>query len=198
LNSLRATLSEQGRRYTAVLPTRWSADANVHARRMLLAAEKAMRGLRSIREEEQVTSGPGSFGSTEYRLVAPDRMAYRTDRGVQSIIAGKRQWLRTVPEPWQASEYGSGLPFRTRSWFRWSTYGRSLRLLGVERHGRERVAQLALFDEGTPVWFRVRVDLATHRVLGDVMTTDGHFMTARYYAANRPLTISLPDTRRGG
>ena len=196
--TLRATLSERGRRYAAVLPTRWRADANRRARRLLLAAETAMRGLRSVREDEQVTSGPGSFGSTEYRFRAPDRMAYRTDRGVQSIIAGDRQWLRTSPEPWQATEYGSGLPFRTRSWFRWSTYGRSVRLLGIERQGHVRVAQLALFDEGTPAWFRVRVDLATNRVSGDDMTTDGHFMTARFYAANRPLTISLPDARLGG
>jgi hypothetical protein len=196
-NTLRATLAERGRRYTAVLPTRWSADANGRARRLLLAAEKAMRGLRSVREDEEVTSGPGSFASTEYRLRAPDRMAYRTDRGVQSVIAGKRQWLRTTPEPWQASEYGSGLPFRTRSWFRWSPYGRAVRLLRVERRAGRRVALLALFDEGTPVWLRMRVDLTTHRVLDDQMTADAHFAHARYYAVDKPLTITIPNARVG-
>ncbi|MGI9096993.1 MAG: copper resistance CopC/CopD family protein [Solirubrobacteraceae bacterium] len=196
--TLRLSLSERGRHYTAVLPTNWQADSNERARRLLVAAEQAMRRLRSVREVEEVTSGPGSFARTNYRLRAPDRMAYRTDGGVQTVIAGKRRWFRAGPGPWQPGQYGPGLAFRTRSWFRWSTYGRSVRLLGVDRRGAQHVATLALFDEGTPVWFRLRVDLATKRVLADQMTSKQHFTNTRYYAFDQPLSIAVPKGADGG
>jgi len=197
-DTLRVTLSERGRDYTAVLPTTWRADDNARAHGLLLAAERAMRGLRSIREVEEVTSGPGSYARTDYRLQAPNRLAYRTNGANETVIAGKRQWFRAGSGPWRVGEYGSGLPFRTRSWFRWSTYGRSVRLLAIDRRGARRVAKLALFDGGTPVWFRLRVDLATKRVLADQMTAEGHFMNARYFAFNEPLTIALPEGVHGG
>ena len=198
LGALRVALRERGRSYTAALPTRWQASGDARARRLLLAAERSMRRLHSVREVEEVTSGPGSYARTDYRLLAPDRMAYRTSSGNKSVIVGKRQWFRPGAEPWETSGYGSGLAFRTRSWFRWSTYGRSVRLLGVGRRGERRVATLALFDEGTPVWYRLSVDLAAKRVLADQMTTDGHFMNARYYAFNKPLTIAVPVAGHGG
>jgi len=196
--TLRVTLSERGREYTAVLPTRWRAADSARARRLLVAAEGVMRRLRSVREVEEVTSGPGSYARTDYQLKAPDRMGYRTNGGNETVVAGKREWFRAGPGPWQAGEYGSGLAFRTRSWFRWSTYGRSVRLLDVGRRDGRCVAELALFDEGTPVWFRVTVDLATERVLADQMTAEGHFMNAGYHAFNEPLTIAVPQLRHGG
>ena len=198
LTHLRVRLAERGRDYTATLPTRWRADDNARARRLLVAAQRVMRRLRGVREVEEVTSGPGSFARTVYRLRAPDRMAYRTNGGVETVIAGKRQWLRTGPGPWQPGEYGSGLSFNTRSWFRWTTYGRSVRLLRIGPGGAGGVAELALFDEGTPVWFRLRVDLATDRVLTEQMTAEGHFMHAQYHDFDRPLTIRTPEVHDGG
>jgi hypothetical protein len=197
MGALRVRVTERGRTFTAALPTRWRADGTERARQLLHAAQKVMRGLRTVREAEEVTSGPGSFARTDYRLRAPDRMAYKTNRGVETVIAGKRQWFRAGPGPWQPGDYGSGLAFRTRSWFRWSTYGRSVRLLATEDRGPRRVATLALFDEGTPVWFRLRVDLSTKRVLAEQMSTKGHFMRARYHAFNQPLTIAVPGRGRG-
>ena len=120
-----------------------------------------MRSLRGVRELERLTSGPGSGATTEYRLAAPDRLRWRTGRGVESIVIGKRQWIRARGGPWRAGQYGSGLAFRTRSWFAWGRYARTVRLLS-ERGG---TAELALMDEGTPVWFRLTVDTRTHRVL---------------------------------
>jgi len=152
-----------------------------------------MRSLRSVREIEEVTSGPGSYARTVYRLRAPDRMALRTNGGVQTVISGKRRWIRTKDTPWQVSPYGSGLAFRTRTWFRWTTYGRSVRLLGVRRRNSRRIAELALMDEGTPVWVRLRVDLASGRVVGVRMATKGHFTSTLFRHFNRPTTIALPD-----
>lgn len=190
---LRVTVPERGRSYGVTLPTHWRADGNRRARRLLVRAQKAMRTLRSVREVEQVTSGPGSYARTVYRLRAPDRMTLTTNRGVQTVIAGKRRWLRTADTPWEVSSYGSGLPFRTRTWFRWTTYGRSVRLLGVGRRDGRRVAELGLMDEGTPVWFRLTVALDTGRVLAEQMATKAHFMRARFQRFDQPTTIALPD-----
>jgi len=190
---LRVTVRERGRSYTATLPTRWQVDDNRRARRLLLRAQRTMRSLRSVREVEEVTSGPGSYARTVYRLRAPDRMALRTNGGVQTVISGKRRWIRTKDTPWQRGSFGSGLAFRTRTWFRWTTYGRSVRLLGVRRRNSRRIAELALMDEGTPVWVRLRVDLASGRVVGVRMATKGHFTSTLFRHFNRPTTIALPD-----
>lgn len=190
---LRVTVPERGRSYGVTLPTRWRADGNRRARRLLVRAQKAMRTLRSVREVEQVTSGPGSYARTVYRLRAPDRMTLTTNRSVQTVIAGKRRWFRTADTPWEVSSYGSGLPFRTRTWFRWTTYGRSVRLLGVGRREGRSVAELGLMDEGTPVWYRLTVALDTGRVLAEQMATKGHFMRAHFQRFDQPTTITLPD-----
>jgi len=190
---LQVTVPERGRNHTATLPTRWKAGSNSRARRLLARAQETMRRLRSVREVEEVTSGPGSYARTVYRLRAPDRMALRTDRGVRTVIARRRRWFRTEDTPWQVGSYGSGLPFRTRTFFRWTTYGRSVRLLRLRRGGDRRVAELALMDEGTPVWSRLTVELDTGRVLSEQQATKGHFIRARFERFNRPTTIALPN-----
>jgi putative copper export protein len=191
--ALRVTVREGGRDHVAVLPARWRAGANARARALLARAESAMRGLRGVRELERVTSGPGTLAETEYRLAAPDRMRWRTGGGVEGVVIGDRQWLRTADLPWRESEYGSGVPFRTRAWFRWRTYARAVRLLSEgERDGR-RVAELALMDEGTPVWFRLTVDVATGRVVSEDMTARAHFMRTRYADFDQPAAIEPPS-----
>ena len=125
-----------------------------------------------VRELEKLSSGPGTGATTEYRLRAPDRLAWVTGRGVKSVVIGRRQWIRKPGLGWDEGEYGSGLAFKTRSWFAWSRYAREVRLLS-ERDGR---AVLALADEGTPVWFRLTIDLATHRVVAEQMTARARFL----------------------
>jgi len=183
---------DAGRRYVVELPVRWRADENSRARRILVRAQTTMRRLRSARESETVTSGPGSYGATSYWLRAPDRMRYRTDGGAKTVIVGRRQWFKTPAVDWQPGEYGGGLRFRTRTWFRWTIYARTVRLLDIRRQGGRRVAELALMDEGTPVWFRVSVDLESSRVLTERMATKGHFMNSRYFAFDKRVRIQAP------
>lgn len=191
--ALTVEVTEDDRRYTARLPAVWSADGNARARRLVAEAQAAMRGITSVRQVEEVTSGPGSYARTDYRFRAPDRMAFRTDRGVQSVVDGARQWRRVDAGPWAKSTYGAGLGFRTGRWFRWTPYARTARLLGVRRRGGRRVAELALYEENTPVWLRLSVELATRRVLHERLTARAHYMSARYHAFDRPLRIALPE-----
>jgi hypothetical protein len=152
-----------------------------------------MRRLRTVREEERLTSGPGTYVRTLYRLKAPHRFAYETSLGARSIVIGKRQWTRTRGDPWQARPFGGASAFRTKEFFRWTPYARAARLLRVYGSAGGRIADVALMDSATPVWFRLQIELSTGRVLKDRMITKAHFMDRRYFAFNDPLAIEPPS-----
>jgi copper transport protein len=196
---LRVAVRQAGHRFVARLSTGWRAGQQWRARTVLGRAQATMRRLTSVRESERVSSVPGRYARTEYRLAAPDRMAYRTNGQVESVVVGATQWTRGQPDAdWQKGQFGGGLPFRTRSWFSWTRYARSVYLLDVRRQAGRRVAIVGLMDSGTPAWWRVYIDLATDRVLRDRLVTYGHFMTQRFYAFNRPAGIEPPQRPRRG
>lgn len=189
---VRVAVRDRGRRFIARLPATWQGQATKRARRLLARAQRTMRALRSVRQVEQVTSGPGSYARTDYRLRAPDRMAFLTSARARTVIVGERQWFRVADSPWMRSSYGSGIPFSPARWFRWTTYAAAVRLLRRGReHGRP-VSELALMDPATPVWVRLVVDERTGRVLRERMVTKAHFTNTRYFAFDRPLSIEAP------
>jgi hypothetical protein len=186
------SVTENGRTYRASVPSGWEADANTRARRLLDLAQRTMRNLKSFRESERTTSGPGSFASVDYQLVAPDRMRYVTGSGSRSVVVGGRQWTRTPGQPWTLQEFGGGLPFRTRTWFRWTPYARTVRALGEYRRDGRKLVRIALMDPATPVWFRLTIDGRSGRVLSDRMITKAHFMSRRYFAFDQPQAVTPP------
>ena len=192
-DTLRVAVPEGDRRFVARLPSRWNSGQSRRARTLLERAQRSMRGLRSVREVERVTSGPGSFALTTYRLRAPDRMAFATNRGVRSVIIDERQWLRSADAPWTRRSYGAGIPFSLARWFRWTSYATAVRLLRRSREDGRRVSVLALMDPATPVWLRLVIDEGTGRVLRERMVTPGHFMRSRYLGFNQPVSVKAPD-----
>ncbi len=193
--TVRVAVRERRRRFVARLPAQWRQDESARARGLLRSAQATMRKLASVRQREEVSSGPGSYARTDYRLRAPDRMALETDQGVQTVIAGERRWFRTRGAPWQRTSYGSGIRFSLRRWFRWTTYARAVRLLGRRREGGRTVAELALMDPSTPVWLRLVIDERTRHVLRDDTVTKAHSLTTRYFGFGRRTRIELPDER---
>jgi hypothetical protein len=194
--ALEVTVEERGRRYTARLPVRWDAAGSARARRLLARAETTMRSLRGVRQSERLTSGPGTLATTEYRLRAPDRLAWRTGRGVRSIVVGDRQWMKAPGMPWREGEYGSGLAFRTRSWFAWRRYARTVRLLDERTERGRRLVDVALMDEGTPVWFRLTIDAQSHRVVAERMIARARFGRTRFGDFGRRFAIAPPRESR--
>jgi copper transport protein len=192
----------EGHTYTARLPARWvaGAGANQRARHLLAGAQETMNRLRSAREHERITSGPGSLAVTDYELRAPDRMAYRTNVGGRAIIIGKREWSRTsAGTGWQLGHFrGSGPPFQTLTWFAWTPYAESVRLLDISDHGGRRVAEIGLYEPGAPTWWRLWIDLSSRGVRASRLIAQGHFMRQRYYDLNGPVTISPPQAGHEG
>jgi hypothetical protein len=187
---LRVAVTERGRPYAAVLPARWRPAAGARARTLLARAERTMRALRSVREDERVTSGPGTLAVAHYRLAAPDRLAFDTDQGVHTVQIGGRQWVRTPGAPWIEGPIPGGLPFRTGTWFRWTPYARGVALLGETA----TAAELALTDPGTPVWITLTIDRRSGRVSSERLVAPARFIVHRFYDFNRRATI-LPPRR---
>jgi hypothetical protein len=152
-----------------------------------------MARLRSLRQDETITSGPGTFLASRYRLAAPDRFGYRTNSGAESIVIGRRQWSRSGGRLFERRAFRGGGPgFRTRSWFRWTSYAHFVRLLHPERDAGGRLLRVALMDEATPLWYRLWIDPATMRVVRVRMIAEGHFMTQRLHSFNEPVLIEPP------
>jgi hypothetical protein len=147
-----------------------------------------MRSLRSVREDEEVSSGPGQRAFTRYALRAPDRLAFATGGGVQTVQIDRTQWLRTPGSPWRRSTVPGGVPFRTRSWFRWTPYARSIHVLAR----RGPLAELALADPATPVWLRLTVDTRTGRVLRERLVARARFIDRRFSEFDAPVRIVSP------
>jgi copper transport protein len=186
-------VDEEGERYRAAVPAIWKEGASSTARRLLARAQGTMRTLRTLKQEERLTSGPGTYVRTLYRIRAPHRFAYETSSGGRSIVIGKRQWTRTLGDAWEARPFGGSSAFRTKDFFRWTPYARASRVLRVYGRPGGRIADVALMDPATPVWFRVHIELSTGRVLKDRMITKAHFMDRRYFAFNEPVKIEPPS-----
>ena len=192
--TLEVRMREKGRTYSARLPARWRPDGAGEARRILDRAQRTMRALDTVRQYERISSGPAAFVVRRYRFQAPDRFAYTVNGdGSRSIVIGNRRWLKPGDaQQWELGVFGDGRPFRTRRWFDWTPYARSVRLLDIRRVAGRRTAELALTDHTTPVWYRLRVDLATMRITRARMIADGHFMTHRFSAFNAAPAIEPP------
>ena len=197
---LRVHVRDRGRRAVAALPARWEAGQAGRARALLARAEGVMRHLHSVRQVEDVSSGPGTFARTRYALRAPDRLAYATDRGVQGVSIGARQWLRTGSAGWQGSEAPGGAPFRTSTFFRWTPYATAIQLLGRRGRGAGAVFELALMDPGTPVWTRLTIAPRSGHVLREELITRSRFIVHRNVDFDAPVSIAAPAPahRRAG
>jgi hypothetical protein len=135
-------------------------------------------------------------------LRAPNRVAYtnailkapahRPTLQGHTVTIGKTQWTQAAGLAWRKSEFGSGVPFRTRSWFDWTSYATAVRLLDLT----PRTAVLALADPGTPAWWRLWIDRRTLRVTRSRLITTAHYMTQRFFGFNRPLDIRAPRLAR--
>lgn len=88
-------------------------------------------------------------------------------------------------------ETSAGVPFRTRSWFRWSPYAVAANVLTLTQHE----ARIALMDPGTPAWIRLRIARQTSRVMSDRLITPGEPWRQRYSRFNLPVSIHPPYGR---
>lgn len=191
LRRLTAIVTASGKSYRATVPARWSERRNAAARRLVGRTRRRMRALRSLRLDEAITSGPGSFVRVRYRFRAPDRMAYRTDSGARAIAIGPTRYSAVADSPWTKGRFGAD-GFRLVSFFRWGAYAQSVRWLGRTRVGGRRAVEVALYDRATPLWYRLAIEQRSGRVLRERLIAESHFMQRRFFAFNAPVRIEAP------
>jgi copper transport protein len=186
--ALSVSVDAGGREREVTVPAEATLSRTGVAEGVLRRAQASMRALDTLRLRESLTSGTGVFVRSDYLFAAPDRMAYRTSSGTRLVAIGKTSYLSSDGGPFERRSFGAADGFRFRGLFRWSVYGRSVRWLGASRHA----VRVGLFDPATPVWFRLRIDRRTGRVLSERMITRGHFMSRRYFDFDAPLRIEPP------
>lgn len=189
------------REATAEIPIRWRPRESGTAERILRAAVAATDHLRSFEIAERLTGGFGGPPAiSHYRVAARyDFSIVAHSAGLfEEVVLGRRVWTL---EPRGAWRQQVSTPTDTRELMPWWTHRSGVRLLDLlSVHGR-RVADIALADirspsVSIPFWFRLRIDLASMRVLAMRMITVGHFMDQRYFAFNAPVRIRPPSRGR--
>jgi copper transport protein len=187
-SELTLRVEDQGIEHAVTVPSDWEPNRSKQAARLLARAQERMRGLRTLRMRESLTSGiRGYTVRTAYRYQAPDRIAYRTSTGTRLVAIGKSGYESIEGEPFRRRPFGAD-GFQFENVFRWTVYGRDVRWIKSD----DDTAQIALYDEATPVWYRLTIDRSTHRVLRERMIAGGHFMSRRYLGFNQPVLIEPP------
>jgi len=183
---LNVDVQDHGRWYTARLPTRWLPDQSSRAQQILARVQRQMPRLSAATIDETLRSGPAPALVTRYRLAAPDRFAYAITRShkrlADTIIIGSREWSRAAGQHrWQLSSYGGGSAgFSAGDYLRWWTPQANNPRLLSSTDSTADVATLGALPGTALVWFRLRIDLRSDRLLGLRMITTGHFMSQHY------------------
>lgn len=187
---------DAGRWHRVVLPARWVPGGAARARRMLERTQSTMRQVSAVREDERVTSGPGTRADTRYLLRSPDRLDVNSDSGVRRIEIGDRGWLKVRDDRWRVSP--PAVPFSVRTWYRWTAFAQAIELLAERTEDGRRVAEVAFFDPGSPSWQRLTIDLSTMRVVRGQTLSRAHFITQRFRDYDRSVRITAPPGFRDG
>jgi copper transport protein len=197
--ALSVEVQDRGRWYTARLRARWLPDQGPRAQQILAGVQRQMPRLTAATIDESLRGGPAPALITRYRLAAPGRFAYTISRGhrrvAEAIIIGSREWARSAGQSrWQLSSYGGGgAGFRAADYLRWWVpQATNPRLLSSSGSTAE-VATLGALPGTALVWFRLRIDLRSSRLLAVRMITSGHFMSQRYSGFDRRPRILPPS-----
>ncbi len=172
---------EHGRRYALSLPVSWQQGQSARARTLLEQAVRSMRALAGVRVYETLTSGAlEPMEKIHYRFSAPDRMAYVMSTGGRVVAIGATLWSLTPGQSWQRGSYNGSGSFTTASWYDWLRYDQSAQLLDEREVNGRLIADVALMSPTLPVWFQLRIDVASGRVSEVGMVAGGHFMSDSY------------------
>ena len=168
-------------RWVVPLPSAWPApDASA----IVARATREWRSLRSIAFSDRLGSDATHVVVSEWRAVAPDRLAYVIHGGYSAVIVGGTRWDRAPGGRWVASPQTPQLRQPVPVW-----------QSATDAHVVGRTGgtlRITFYDPRTPAWFAITVDARTQRTLDLRMITTAHFMHERYSSFDAPLSIAPP------
>ena len=151
---------------------------------LVARAGDTWRALHTLVFSDRLGSDATHVVVSEWRAVAPDRLAYRIRDGYQAVVIGGKRWDRAPHGRWIESPQTAPVTQPVPVW-----------QAAIDAHiVREIGATLwvTFFDPKTPAWFEITVDARTSRTLDLRMVTTAHFMHERYRSFDAPLSISPP------
>jgi len=173
-----------------LVPGQRPAASDPAAKRLLEAMRATIPAWRSWRQVELLTDGAGHSVETQYDVVQPDRLRYRTSEGGEVVFVGPTRYMRRPEGGWDKDSLS---PLRVAD-------GITSFLDGAERVARGRTGvcdaepcQVVLWNAlGGAASFAGWIGLETHRLHALLMFAPVHYMTERYVDVNVPLSIVPP------
>jgi hypothetical protein len=167
--------------WTVPLPSPWPPqDASV----IVARAARVWRSLHSIAFSDRLGSDATHVVLSDWRAVAPDRLAYVIHGGYSAVIVGGKRWDRGPGGRWVESPQTPALRQPVPVW-QSATDAYVVRELGA-------TLWITFYDPRTPAWFAITVDARTQRTLDLRMITTAHFMHERYSSFDAPLSVTPP------
>jgi copper transport protein len=167
-------------------PSEWPAP---DALDIVRKAEDAITSLRTLAVRSHLASDDEHSVTTLYRMVAPNRLAYRNLGGGESVIIGDTRWDRRPGGDWVKSKQFP--PIRQPQPF-WPPNVTSASVLRTTTLRGRDVVVVSFVDPATPSWFTIWVDRETFRPLQLDMVAAAHFMRDRDGPFNAPMSIDAP------
>lgn len=167
--------------------TSWRVVVPVDARdasAIVARAGRVWRSLKTLAFSDRLGSDAAHVVVSEWRAVAPDRLAYRITDGYQAVIIGGKRWDRAPHGRWIASPQTAPVKQPVPVW-QAATDAHIVHEVGA-------MLWVTFFDPKTPAWFEITVDGRTLRTLDLRMITTAHFMHERYGSFNAPLSVTPP------
>jgi hypothetical protein len=182
----RASVSKVRELDVHVGATRWlvTVPAARDASALVARAAHVWRSLHSLAFTDRLGSDRTHVVVSEWRAVAPNRLAYVIPGGYSAVIVGGKRWDRAPGGRWVESPQTAQLRQPVPVW----QSATDAHVVGETAKAWE----ITFYDPGTPAWFAITVDKRTARTLDLRMTTTAHFMHERYRSFDAPLAVTPP------
>ncbi|MBI3998162.1 MAG: hypothetical protein HY355_03945, partial [Armatimonadetes bacterium] len=157
---------------------------------LLQRAERAVARVRTWHEMEHFSSGSGSFSTTWYTFIVPDRLAYRTNLGKEGRMIAKSNYFRDPGGSWDLTERREAIKVAFRFPLAQEMAGMAL---GVRTTEDDRVLQVVTYsDPGGKLHFATWIDLKTGLPARLFMVGEAHYMVAEMFKYNERVVITPP------
>jgi copper transport protein len=170
-------------------------DTDTQAKSIFDTAISTMDTMTSMQEDQTLADGIGNSVESHYQYTSPDRFAYQTSSGAQSVAIGMTQWYRQGDAAWESNQRVD--PFEVPHTLTTFYNGATEFTLGRTETIDNEACQIITFSVPSQpgqgaAWYAWWVGTQTHLLRREAMVANHHYMINHNYAFNTPITINAP------
>ena len=171
-------------------------DSDAQAKSIFDTTLTTMDTMTSMRTDQTLADGIGNSIESQYQYTSPDKFAYQTSSGAESVAIGMTQWYRQGDAAWESNQRIE--PFDVPHTLTTFYSGASEFTLGRTETIDNEVCQIVTFSvpaqhgQGA-AWYAWWVGTKTHLLRREAMVGDHHYMINRNFDFNTPITINAPS-----